>query len=711
MTAGGELEVRNDGTPDVRIPDAEIVDLPVRPELPAVADRPKPIPAPWQTTAVERRPVVASWLQTAEQRGQAARWAVGHACYVLLFHIARVPLYALRVALWSPRGACRLVGRYVGWLLDVDSWPMIWQAKEAKSIPEYRGLRKESAKRVKPRLVGLAVWLAVAVAVLAWMVLAQMTLLLWLVAAVAVGACARAGQNPDRPLMEHAVVEGRFRKLSSGIVMRSFIAAKLCTEDEPITFCGPIQRDGAGWTFIVDLPFGRTATQAMTAREKIASGLDVDERCLFLQRIRGASGSARRVKGWTADEDPLTVPAGPSPLIDATRVNFWDGFDWGVDERGTVIRLNLLWQSMLVGAIPRQGKSFSARAIGLAAAMDPHVRLHVYDMKGSPDWTCFRHVAHRWQLGDTPDPETGVDPVRALLEDLTELRAEVNERYRALRRLPVSLCPQGKLTEELARNAQVGMPLVLFIVDEVQRAFKHKELGKQLEELLEDLVKVAPGAGIIMLCATQKPDKDSTPTSFRDQFSIRFALRVTTYHASEAILGQGAYGEGLDASKLAPEAKGAGLLRGTGDDGDVVAGGTVRTYLADGEDAEVICLRARELRLGHHTLSGAALGDMPMSGATGPDWSVGEDVLIAMGPDDQTHSDVLCARLATQWPDRYPGWTPRQLQAALSAAPFKVSTRQVWADALDGERRNRKGVRRAELVDALGGAQDDEQAS
>lgn len=690
----GELEVRADAEP-ARLVDAEVVDLPARPDLPPAVG--EAVPARWATPP-DRRPVVATWLRDGQQRTQAARWALGHAWHLLRFHTARLPLYVLRVLACAPRGLLRVIWQLGRWATDAHSMPLILAAQRSRDTKAYLSLLRASKERARPRLFALAgllvLLLATAVALLfaAW----------WLQAAAvatALAVCARAGQNPDRPLMEHAVLPGRVRKLSSGIVLRAFIAAKLCKDDDPITFAGPIMRDGAGWRVVVDLPFGRTADEAMKSRGPLASGLDVDERCLFLSRVRGAAGSARRVAAWVADTDPLGEPAGPSPLLRASRVNFWDGFDFGLDERGELVRLNLLWSSLLVGAVPRQGKTFAARTVALAAALDPHVRLHVYDLKGSPDWTGFRHVAHRWQLGDTPDPDTGVDPVKALLDDMNELRAEVDHRYRTLRRLPAAVCPEGKLTEELARSTQAGMPLVLVVIDEVQRAFTHRDHGKELEEVLEDLVKVAPGAGIMVEAATQKPDQKSTPTAFRDQFTVRFALRVTTYHASEAILGAGAIGEGLDASKLSPDSKGAGLLRGTGDTGSVEGGRTVRTFLVDGEGAEAICVRARALRSAAGTLSGAALGEMPT--AAPAEFSVPADVLMVMAGDEKAHSDVICSRLAEEWPDRYAEWKPGQLSAALK--PHHVRTRQVWAEGLDGQPANRYGVLRADLLTALDG--------
>jgi S-DNA-T family DNA segregation ATPase FtsK/SpoIIIE len=688
-----EIELRKHA-PEVEVVDAEIVDLPERPDIPAPAAG-TPVPPPWDLPTVERRPLVATWLRNSDQRVRAARWAAGYLWHLLAFHLLRVPLYVWRAAVVVPRGSLRLLGRVIGWATDARSVPLIVAAQRAGDAKEYRALLADSQTRARPRLITLA---AAAVATAAAAVAVWVAGPWWLRLAVALAAAvvaARAGQDPDRPLMEHAVLPGRVRKLSTGIVLRAFVAARLAKDTDPVTFTGPPARDGAGWRVVLDLPYGRTAEEAIDKRGAIASGLDVDDRCVFLTRVRGAAGSARRVALWVADEDPLAIPAGPSPLIRASRINFWDGFPFGLDERGEPVTLNLLWSTLLVGAMPRRGKSFSARLVALAAALDPHVRLHIYDLKGSPDWTCFRHVAHRWQLGDVPDPDTGVDPVRALLDDMLELRAEVDHRYRTLRRLPPEVVPEGKLTEQLARAKDAGMPLVLVVIDEVQRAFTHREYADELAEVLEDLVKVAPGAGIMLVGATQKPDAKSTPTAFRDQFGIRFALYVTNRDASEAVLGAGAGAEGLHAHRLNPEAKGTGLLRGTGD--TMQGGRTVRTYLADGQDAEAICVRARAMRAAAGTLSGAALGEMPDTRCEV--YSVPADVAVVLGVDEQAHSDVLCSRLAERWPDRYAEWRPAQLAAALK--PHRVTTRQVWADGLDGQRANRRGVLAADLYAAL----------
>jgi S-DNA-T family DNA segregation ATPase FtsK/SpoIIIE len=676
-------------------PNADIVlyDADRDDQAPAQQPADGPLPAPWQQQAPERRPVVAAWMRSAQQRRQAARWAVEHTAYLVAFHALRVPLYGLRLALLAPRGAGRIVFGLARWAIDAEGHPLRAAAVRREDHDTYLKLTRVQQDKVRGRRITLGVGLvllAAAAVALQWapwwaQVLAVMT---------ALGTCAHAGRTPDRPLIDPALLSPRVRKLTPDILMRAFVAADLAREDNPISFASTPHRDGLGWRVVVDLPYGVTADKAMLRRGGIASGLDVDERQLFLNRVRGASGSARRIAVWVADTDPLAVPAGPSPLIRTGRVNFWEAWPLGLDERGNEVRLSLLWASLLIGAIPRSGKSFAARLVALAAALDPHVRLYVGDLKGSPDWVPLAKVAHRFWLGDVPDPETGIDPVRAMLDDLLELRAEVDHRYRTLRKLPTELAPEGKLTENLARDKRLGMPLVLVSIDEIQRAFEHRELGKELEEVLTDLVKVGPAVGVMIVCSTQKPDKTATPARFRDQFAVRFALRVTSWQVSDVILGAGAYSEGLDASRLAPENKGAGLLRGTGD-ADVAAG-VVRTYFADGSDAEAICTRARALREGAGTLTGAALGEMPEAPVA---YSVPADVLQVLGSDEKAHSDVICSRLAEQWPDRYASWQPEQLAAALK--PHRIATKQVWAVGLDGTSANRKGVLRAELLAAL----------
>ena len=123
---------------------------------------------------------------------------------------------------------------------------------------------------------------------------------------------------------------------------------------------------------------------------------------------------------------------------------------------------------------------------------------------------------------------------------------------------------------------------------------------------------------------------------------------------SELVLGAGAYSEGLDTSLLLPDYKGVGILRGASD-----ASPTVRTFLADGQDAERILLAARKLREGAGTLGGMAAGvEVPKD-----DRDVLADVLQVFSTDAGLQWQLLAARLDAQIADRWAETTAEAISA------------------------------------------------
>ena len=191
----------------------------------------------------------------------------------------------------------------------------------------------------------------------------------------------------------------------------------------------------------------------------------------------------------------------------------------------------------------------------------------------------------------------------------------MQDRYHRLSELPPDVCPEGKLTREIARDPRYRMPVRVLVLDEFQEFFDlGRDVARRSPSLLVFLVKVAPGAGVSVIGATQKPSGIGTGqvaqqfTSFRDNFAdpVR-AAHLELAGVGDGARRQGAYSEGLDTSTLLPQYKGVGILRGASD-----ASPTVRTYLADGQDAERILTAARELRERAGTLSGMAAGlDVP----------------------------------------------------------------------------------------------------
>ncbi|MGA6221267.1 cell division protein FtsK [Streptomyces umbrinus] len=641
-----------------------------------------------------RLPVLPDWVKLPDQRTAVRKWAVRHYSAVIGYHAVRLPcIYTPKILWYSPRGAWRWSTAIGRWVFDAEGKGLRLASVANEDAAEYLKLSRQRNDRVRLRgivaaiasLVGLAATLTLYVMAPSWLLLLAVATLTTTLGAV--------GAPADRPLIDLAKVTFRKRRLSSDIVIRGHEAAGLTSKDQSIAFPRPIGRDGDGWRVIVDLPFGRTWDDALKAHGRLASGMDIAPTQLFLDKDETSN---RRVSYWIADRDPLAVPSGKSPLLGATRVDFWKPFPWGVDERGNPVMATMLWLSLLVGAVPRQGKTFSARTIALAAALDPYVRLYVFDGKASPDWRKFALVAHRIGFGIVP--KNGIDPVGHLLTSLRELKADVEDRYHRLSELPLHICPEGKLTPEISRDPKLNMPLTLFVVDEVQEYLQHPEHGKEILSLLVYLARVAPAVGVSVMTSTQKPDDKACPSELRDQHQARFALRVGAYQVSDTILGAGSYSEGLDASKLLKSHKGVGLLKGMSDDA-----GIVRTYLADGRDAERILTRAAALREAEGTLSGDAAGEAPAPEVSA---TVLDDVAQVLGKSEvKVWSETIVDRLADLRPETYGPWAELEAKPkaeALTAAlkPYGVATEQI-SRRIDGRQVNKRGIKRDDLAAAI----------
>ena len=266
---------------------------------------------------------------------------------------------------------------------------------------------------------------------------------------VVVPLLAHHGRPKDKPILRPATVTPRFRKLNADIVLRAYYAAGLGHPEKPglqVTFGSTMARDGEGSAVDVDLPYGKGLKDAINAKDSLASGLDVQVSQVFLHRD---PTSNRRHRLWVADRDPLAVPVGRTPLLACRQTDIWKPAPFGLDERGQLVTVPLMWNSVLVSALPRAGKTFSARLLALFAALDPYTMLDVFDFKGSPDWRKFALVADSCAFGLTPTKDGLPGEIfRATLERIKE---DVQDRYRRLSELAdrhPELCPEGKLTTE-----------------------------------------------------------------------------------------------------------------------------------------------------------------------------------------------------------------------------------------------------------------------
>jgi DNA segregation ATPase FtsK/SpoIIIE, S-DNA-T family len=417
----------------------------------------------------------------------------------------------------------------------------------------------------------------------------------WIAGGLVSAALAVLGRRKDGSPGRKAVLAGPRAltwTMDPQVLVDAFRDAKLIGKDETLRLVERATRVGDGWAITVDLPATRKAADVIKNREALASALAVDEVQLIVERVRGNGGHAGQVSMWVADQDPYATPLLPTPLLDVSRWNAWRPVPFGRDARDRKIDLPLVWTSLLVGAIPRQGKTFAARLAAAGLILDAPVRLYVADFKAGKDWDAAAHVAHRFLSGDESEH------VLHLIGWLVELVSEVQGRYRRMRELDDVVCPESKVTPEMSRDRALDMPITAVIIDEVQVPLQDhtpvKLEGKKLT-----------AAGIVLVLATQRPDSKTIPSGLRAVLGSRFALRVMDWRDSNIVLGEQMNTRGYDSSRLLASHKGVGILR---PDGDTQAGAdvlalTLRTYYMPNQDWQVICQRGRALREAAGTLT------------------------------------------------------------------------------------------------------------
>lgn len=618
-----------------------------------------------------RRPIVPPSLMGWPSIKATVAHELGRIGYVAAFHTIRSPWYAAQVVGYSTYGGVRLIGRQLSWWWVSETFSLRQAAADAEDALLWMKLHREvkstrawrAAVLVTEALAGLLL-VPVGWSLAPW----------WAQCVTAAGGLwllTRMGLPTGRSIVKPVTVTGRFRKLNTDIVLRAYYAANLGKADKPgqeITFASTMSRDAAGGGSYVriNLPYGKTYDDVVKAKGAIASGLDVAMSQVYLT---ADPTSHRGHVLYVSDRDPLAIPAGRTPLLDGKVRSIWEPAPFGLDERGAPVALILMWISVLIGAQPRKGKTFSARLLALYAALDPFVHLFIADGKASPDWRKFALVADMMVYGTHPNRDGDpVDTLRVMLRQIKTHIIKVNEQ---LSMLPVDVCPEGKLTEALARDKRYPELRVWMLVMEEFQAYYElddKEASAEIASLLSFIMAVGPSAGVIIISASQKPSGVGGSgnigqlfTRYRDNHAARFALKCGNRIVSEAILGGEAYAEGFDASALpnGKQYRGVGILYGLTDEVP-----TVRTHLADHADAEHILKAARGHRIAANTLSGMAAGqDMTREA---------RDVLTdtrSMFADGEAglHWTTLAERLADRLPEHYTDITPDAISAQIRA--------------------------------------------
>ncbi|MEU1043933.1 hypothetical protein ABZ400_02100 [Streptomyces sp. NPDC005897] len=494
-------------------------------------------------------------------------------------------------------------------------------------------------------------------------------------------------------------------------LVTALIKAGVVTEAqrEETHVVGIIQPAGPGWTATIELPRGMKASDATSRAEELASSMRVKKSQIEMRADTSEDGHEGQVVLWVANEaNPYGSKPVPSPLLTADRLDFWQyGVPLGTDARGSRHSLELVWCSILLGGLPDYGKSFLARLVAAAAALDPHMAVHVATGKAGPDWVGTKQFAHSYVAGNTPAK------ILAFLDLLNELIADmqqIGERLEQLSEENPERCPEGKLTPELAQEWKRG--LTLLIVDELQELLdaaammkiktdddpESKDRGRNGKEVLVEtmarFVRVSRYVGGMGLFITQRPDATSVPTLLREVCRKRACFRVKGASSSRMVLGDDAVAAGAAPHMLLDAQKGVVVLDQGGEDGHV----TLKTDFMTIPEFREICMRGRQLRIEAGTLTGFAAEHGSTSRvATGKELLA--DCIAVLDADgvDRARTVRLLELLMAHRPVAYEGLAEPVLQARLREAGAG-GTRKLGP--LDGMA-NPNGYTREQLAEAI----------
>ena len=666
---------------------------------------PRPVDPPEQTAPAgtwiaERQayladapPVVPPALRRWSAFTDATHWTLSYYAHVTAFHALRAPVYLARLLLRAPRGAGRLLVRWVRWVADTEARPVEAKAAASADIEAWLSLSREHSRRVRPRRIAsiaVATTTAITTTVAAFLVPGWTT-------AAAIGAGALLGlfgkRHDGKPLVTRYVATNILRRLDSNEVFDALAAIGIEGKKgrKGVEFASEVMRDGPGWRAEVDLPPGVEATAVLEKRAALAAAMRRPISTVWPEADRTAHPG--RLVLWVAQRDPAKAGRKLWPLMREGQADVYEPLPYGFDPRGNLVEITLMYSNLLVGGIPGSGKTSCALAIVLGVALDPTAQLWIYELKGSGDLDSVKPICHRYVSGDEDED------LEAALAGMRSGIAEYQRRAAFVRSLPASEVPEGrKVTRALAETyPEQDLGPRVIVIDEVQELFTHADYKEEAAALATRLIKKARAYGIILILLTQNPDAPSLPSSVSSSVGTRLCLAVMDWRANNNVLGTGAYDRGLRATDISIDEQGTGILaRGR-------EGITVRAAFIRQTEAEDIAARALALRTAAGTLSGQSVG----APVAEQDVETVVDHLRAIWPDgvESVHSHRLVEALAAYRADLYKPWTemdPAAASTALSAAlkPFKISTRQLTIRECCG---GAKGLRWADIPAAEDG--------
>lgn len=611
-------------------------------------------------TMRDRVPIIPAWLRNAAQRKATLRALVANSGYYLAFHASRSPKYLGKILLFAPAGVFRIGGRLTHWATaEEGNWNLRQHAATSNDAFTWQSLNKTRARESKARWWAVAAGTGVAclggttLAVAEHVTDLMPTPAWWAAGAVGALVLARVGRPADKPITDRVTTRPPFVKLTADMVRHALVAVGLPNLREPhhVEFVHPgIHRDGPGWLARVNLPAGTEAVKALEKRGALSSALR-----LPVDQVWPAAGPehAGQLDLWVGYQ-PASKMGTPrwSLAADNATASVFEEHEFGTDERQRPVKTALFARSFLIGGQPGSGKSYAARALAMRAALDPTVEFKIAEFKGTGDFLDFEPLCSTYVVGVDDD---------ALRQGAAILAWGIAEAERRGKRILAAkragLAPEGKVTPELARRKGSGLHPIVILIDEAHELFAS---NPDAADAAERLIKRARALNMIVVLATQIPDKTSLPPNITRCVTNRWCLSVAGQVENDMILGTGAYKRGLTGTVYRPVFDaGWGVMTGG------LTPASVRSQYPDDATARAILGRAIALR-------GGPIG-------TDADQPQARDLLsdladVAAG--NGQHWGPAAAALTERWPNAYPALTAESL-SSLARTSLGVSSRDV----------------------------------
>jgi S-DNA-T family DNA segregation ATPase FtsK/SpoIIIE len=641
---------------------------------------------------------------------------------------------------YSWRGLARLVARLAKWVYDSDSAELRHMHAGNRDSGEYARVHMVRRANLHARMLVFGTIAAVLVGpLLAWTfpyvlsAIAGLVVLFWtvkvipgrdpweIVAAVGVGVATwwflpealallprppgwvwptagavalvvfgLVGRPMDKPILKQTV-------LPAGVVppLRApMVTEALCQlgnskmkEPDQIRLLMDVARQGPGYQVDLELPPAVPATFVQKHREEFAAALRRELGTVWPSVGKRHPG---HLSLFVSDQPMAQQTQERWPLLHGGEVDLGRPFPAFTDQRGDWVEVTLAYANMIIGAVPRMGKTFVLREFLLAAGLDKRAKVYALDGKGTGDLAPCALYAHGYVRGARTDKPEQIEKVRAIVR---ELRRELGRRADIIDSLPHEECPESKVTSELIKaRPDLDLGWIVLGIDETQSFFgygdksnrEHKAIREEITAGVTELVKMGPAAGMIVVLATQQVKEETIPSSIAQNAVIRFCLKIEGHEPNDRILGTGAYRRGIDAQMFDLDDKGIGYLKADGEGARIVRS----VFGLDAPTSEKVAARARALRAAAGTLTGDAVGEEAAEEALQVDLL--EDVRFVMDNEEgagRMHLAAILPLLTLLRPKLYGHMDAEGLGSALREAGVRVGQVKVGG-------RNTSGVRR-----------------